>query len=116
MTRILTGTFCTLTVVLLLMACSGGDSGNSLIDISKERQCRANMNTLCTDQVNYRDATGHWTDSMEDLDEYARRTRSLTCPGSGEEYKLELTEEGYCIQCPSGHGSIQTGVRSWAGE
>ena len=73
------------------------------------------MNTLCTDQANYCDANSEWASDIEQLDQYARRTRSLTCPKSDEEYILELTDRGYVISCPDGHGSIETGRRSWTG-
>lgn len=105
----------TLSCFLMLSGCSR-ESSAELLNISRERQCRANMNTLCTDQANYRDALGYWAECNEELDRYARRPRSLTCPGNGEEYVIELKEEGgYVIRCPGNHGSIDTGSRSWTG-
>lgn len=100
--------------LIAFSACNGSDS-ESINEISKRRQCRANMNTICTDQANFCDATGEWASDMEQLDEYARRPRSLTCPESGEGYILEQSDSGYVISCPAGHGSINTGRRSWTG-
>jgi hypothetical protein len=102
--------------LLVLISISGCDENSqSLLEISRERQCRANMNTLCTDQANYCDAVGHWAGTNEELDQYARRTRSLTCPVTEELYIIELKDDGYEIRCPGGHGSIDTGCRSWTG-
>lgn len=107
-----TGLVC-LLMAMLLSGCDG--DSQSLLEISRERQCRANMNTLCTDQANYRDAVGHWAATNEELDQYARRPRSLTCPVTEEPYIIELVDDGYVIRCPGGHGSIVTGRRSWTG-
>ena len=101
-------------VIILFTACSGSDS-ESLREISKRRTCRANMNILCTDQANYCDANGEWAETIEQLDESAGRLQTLKCPESGEEYLLEQSESGYVITCPAGHGSIDTGRRSWTG-
>lgn len=73
------------------------------------------MNTLCTDQANYCDANDEWASDIEQLNQYARRVRALTCPETGEEYILELSDCGYVISCPAEHGSIETGRRSWTG-
>lgn len=109
----LMATLLLLCLMFMLGGCSR-ESSAELLNISKERQCRANMNTLCTDQANYRDAMGHWAGTNEELDRYARRPRSLTCPGTGEDYVIDLKEDGgYIITCPAGHGSIDTGSRSW---
>jgi len=104
-------------VVIIIIGFSGcnGNDTESISEISKRRQCRANMNTLCTDQANYCDANGEWAHDGQLLDEYARRARPLTCPETGEEYILELSDCGYTISCPAGHGSIETGRRSWTG-
>lgn len=104
---------CTLSVIIF-SGCGGSDS-ESISDISKRRQCRANMNTLCTDQASYCDANGEWAPDMEQLNQFARRTRPLICPEIGEEYILELSDCGYVISCPAEHGSIETGRRSWTG-
>lgn len=105
-----------LGLMLMFAGCSR-ESSAELLNISRERQCWANMSTLATDQANYRDALGHWAGSNEELDSYARRPRSLTCPAAGEEYTIELKEEGgYIIRCPGNHGSIDTGRRSWTGD
>lgn len=116
MTRLgLAATLLALSLILMFGGCSR-ESSAELLNFSRERQCRANMNTLATDQANYRDAMGFWADSNEDLDRYARRPRPLTCPSTREEYTIELKEEGgYTIRCPGNHGSIDTGRRSWTG-
>ena len=101
-------------IIISFSGCNGNDY-ESISEISKRRQCRANMNTLCTDQANYCDANGEWAQDLQHLDEYARRARPLTCPETGEEYILELSECGYKISCPAEHGSIETGRRSWTG-
>lgn len=102
--------------VIALLSIAGCDGENtSLLDVSRERQCRANMNTLATDQANYRDALGHWAATNRELDQYARRPRSLTCPVNEEQYIIEIKQDGYMIRCPGGHGSIDTGTRSWTG-
>lgn len=98
-------------LLILLTGCDGAPA--KLLEVSKERQCRANLNTLCTDQANYRDATGEWATEISKLDEYARRPIPLICPSSGEEYVLEEKNDGYILSCPAGHGSIDTGRRSW---
>ncbi len=102
-------------VLITFSACSGSGS-ESIEEISIRRQCRANMNTICTEQASYCDATGEWASDMEQLDQYARRAGPLTCPVSREEYLLEQSDSGYVIICPAGHGSIDTGRRSWTGE
>ena len=101
-------------ILIVFSGCDGNDS-ESISDISKRRQCRANMNTLCTDQASYCDANDEWAPDIEQLNQFARRTRSLTCPQSGDEYILELSDCGYVISCPADHGSIETGRRSWTG-
>ncbi len=102
--------------ILCLISLSGcSDDSRSLMEISRERQCRANMNILCTDQANYRDAIGHWAGTNEELDQYTRRSHPLTCPVTEEQYLIELVDDGYVIRCPGGHGSIVTGRRSWTG-
>lgn len=100
-----------LVILPAFLACEGEEG--SILDISRERQCRANMNTLCTDQANYRDATGRWAGTNGELDRYARRTGPLTCPVTDEHYIIELKDDGYIVICPCGHGSVDTGRRSW---
>ncbi len=73
------------------------------------------MNTLCTDQARYFDAEGGWAARVEELDEFVGRVQPLTCPETREDYILELSDSGYVIKCPAGHGSIVTGTRSWTG-
>jgi hypothetical protein len=109
-----------LIVILALSAVFGtgcnAEGHDNLVEISRERQCRANMNTLCTDMANIRDAIGYWIDDQDEIDEYARRSRPLVCPVTGEAYTIDLKEDGYVISCPCGHGSIDTGRRSWTGD
>ncbi len=107
--------FILLVPLLILVSGCRGQRQDSLIDVSQKRQCWANMNILSTDMANYRDATGHWTDNMEELDQYARRTRPMTCPVTHEPYTIRLEEDGYVLSCPCGHGSVDTGRRSWTG-
>lgn len=104
----------TALIVVAFSGC-GGNGSESINEISKRRQCRANLNTLCTDQAKYCDETGEWSSDLEQLNQHARRLRPLTCPESGEDYLLELSDSGYIIRCPAGHGSIDTGRRSWTG-
>lgn len=105
----------TIAILLSYMACDCS-SHQKLSEISLRRQCHANMNTLCTDQASYRDANGEWAESVADLDEFAGRIWPLECPETREEYLIEKTDEGYRLSCPSGHGSIETGRRSWTEE
>ena len=102
-------------IIIILCGC-GGNGSESLSEISKRRQCRAHMNTLCTDQASYCDAVGEWAQDLDQLNQFARRTRPLICPESGEEYILEVSNCGYVVSCPAGHGSIDTGRISWTGE
>jgi len=104
-----------LVIFMFIPACDGEES-ESLSVISKRRSCRANLNTICTDQAQYRDAMGQWATSIDQLDQLSQRARPLTCPESGEEYLHEMNDSGYILTCPAGHGSIETGVRSWTGE
>ena len=105
----------TIAIILSYMACDC-DSHQKISEISIRRQCHANMNTLCTDQASFRDATGEWAESVAALDEFAGRIWPLVCSESREEYLIERTDEGYRLLCPSGHGSIETGRRSWTEE
>lgn len=102
--------------ILLLYVAYDCSSHQKLSEISLRRQCHANMNTICTDQASFRDATGEWAESVTVLDEFAGRIWPLVCPESQEEYLMERTEKGYRLSCPSGHGSIETGRRSWTEE
>ena len=97
-------------LLYVVFECSGH---KKISEISLKRQCHANMNTLCTDQASFRDAEGEWAGSITELDEFAGRIWPLQCPGTREEYIMEQTDEGYRLSCPSGHGSIETGQRSW---
>ena len=107
--------FAASALMIIIFSGCGGNGSESLQDISIRRQCRANLNTLCTDQASYCDAVGEWAPDIENLNQFARRTRPLTCPESGEGYILELSDYGYVVSCPAGHGSIETGRRSWTG-
>lgn len=102
-------------LVLVMLSGCNGNGYNDIREISTRRQCRANMNTLCTDQAKYRDTYGEWAVTIEQLDQDARRIGSLVCPENDEEYLLESSDSGYVLSCPAGHGSIDTGTRSWTG-
>ncbi len=104
-----------IAIILVFVVCECG-SHQKISEISLRRQCHANMNTLCTDQASFRDANGEWAENITELDEFAGRIWPVVCPESGEEYLVEKTEEGYRLSCPSGHGSIETGRRSWTEE
>ena len=83
----------------------------------EQSQCRANLNTLSTDQALFRTTYGRWAPGMEELDAVAGRSRTLVCPTCEEEYVLVVDDGGYTLSCPDGtHGSIATGRASWAGE
>jgi len=103
-----------LSVILVAVSCGDGGEGGSIREISETRQCRAHMNTLCTEMAVYRDQNGEWAARTEQLDSFSGRTRPITCPGSGLDYIITIDDEGgYLVECPSGHGSISTGRRSW---
>jgi hypothetical protein len=103
-----------LSAILVALSCGDGAEGGSLSEISGTRQCRANLNTLCTEMAVYRDQHGEWAASPGQLDSVSGRARPLACPESGLEYIITTDDEGgYLIECPSGHGSILTGRRSW---
>lgn len=104
-----------IAIILAYMLCERG-SHTKISEISLKRQCHANMNTLCTDQASFRDANSEWAGSIDELDEFAGRIWPLVCPVTREEYLMEKTDEGYRLECPSGHGSIETGQRSWTEE
>ena len=102
-----------LSIALLLSSCSG--EGGSIRETSIIRQCRANMNSLCTDQASFANTNGRWATSPEELDESSGRLWPLECPVSHAGYTLTIdhTGDSYVISCPEGHGSIDTGRRSW---
>ena len=102
-----------LFIALLLSSCTG--EGGSILETSNIRQCRANMNALCTDQATFADVNGRWATSPEELDESSGRLWPLECTVSHEEYTITVNHaaDGYVISCPEGHGSIDTGRRSW---
>lgn len=102
----------TLAILLVYLTIDCG-SHQILSEISLRRQCHANLNTLCTDQASIRDATGEWAESIAEIDEFTGRIWPLVCPESREEYLMERIDGGYRLECPSGHGSIVTGRRSW---
>ncbi len=103
-------------ITVLVAAGSGCESGRAE-DLSarwKLNQCRANMNTLATDQALYMLTTGEWTGSVASLDSIGKRRRPLVCPACGCEYELDLYEGGYIIHCSvEEHGSVDTGIPSW---
>jgi len=107
-------------VALILVAAvvlgSGCESGQAeeLSDRWKLNECRANMNTLATDQALYMLTTGEWTGSVAKLDSIGKRRQPLACPSCQREYTIDLHEGGYIIHCPvEEHGSVDTGVPSW---
>ncbi len=113
--KIISGAAIVLFFCLSLFPGCDGNGLHSLEQVSKTRQCRANLNVLCTDQANYRDELGRWAESIEELDKYAGRTRPLTCPETGEPYEVKILEDGYLVSCPCGHGFVETGRRNWTG-
>jgi len=74
------------------------------------------MNTLCTNQATFAIVHGNWAATTEELDETSGRIWPLSCPETGDSYINELRDSGdsYIISCPAGHGSIETGRRSWS--
>lgn len=102
-------------LLLLLIACDSPEDLRSIAEISIERECQANMNVLATDQAMHHTNYGRWAVSMEELNVMVGRLWMLTCPETGEEYILEPLDDGYSIMCPYGHGSVNTGRRSWTG-
>lgn len=105
-----------LFIALLLSSCS--EEGGSILETSIIRQCRANMNALCTDQASFADVNGRWASSLGELDESSGRLWPLECPDAHEEYDITISADSkdYFITCPAGHGSINTGTRSWCEE
>jgi hypothetical protein len=101
--------------LLVPVSCGSEGEGGGIHEISETRQCRANMNSLSTEMAGYCYCNGDWASSPEQLDCYSGRMRPLTCPQSGLDYVITTDEDdGYIIECPSGHGSISTGRRSWS--
>lgn len=95
------------------LGCSSGQA-EELTERWKLSECRANMNTLATDQALYMLATGEWTESVAKLDSIGKRRQPLVCPACGEPYAIHLYDDGYVISCPlEEHGTIDTGVPSW---
>lgn len=91
--------------------------GDRLREISRERQCRANLNILATDQAVFRSTHSRWASTVEELDQAAGRTLTLLCPSCMQPYRLALSGDDYLLECPAGkHGSIQTGTPSWAAQ
>jgi hypothetical protein len=104
-----------LSALLLLPAMLISGCGDRFREISRERQCRANMNTLATDQAVFRSTHSHWASTVGELDQAAGRTLTLLCPSNCEPYRITLVGSEYRIECPAvSHGSIQTGTPSWA--
>jgi len=100
--------------VLLLTTCGDGED-SALTEISQVRQCRANMNTLATDQAMYHLMNGDWATSINQLNEEIGRPAALVCPECGEEYVMSLEEGCYTITCPGGlHGSVSNGMPTWS--
>jgi hypothetical protein len=108
--------FAALLVAAALLAAQGCGSGQAeeITEAWKLNECRANMNTLATDQALHMLTTGKWTGSVAKLDSIGQRRRPLVCPACGEPYAIHLYEGGYVISCPiEEHGSVDTGVPSW---
>ena len=98
---------------LLICACGSGENSR-LRDVARTRQCRANMNILCTDQAVYHMLHGNWCQSIAELDAEADRPVPLVCPLDDQEYVMAVDSTGYTIACPSGvHGSVNMGQPSW---
>jgi hypothetical protein len=103
-----------LLAVILLTTCGNGED-STLVEISETRQCRANMNTLATDQAMYHLMRDDWADSISQLDTESGRPVPLVCPECGEEYLLTREDDCYTISCPGGvHGSVVNGMPSWS--
>lgn len=92
--------------------------GGRLEDVARMRQCRANMNTLATEQALYRATYGCWADSVDLLDGLAGRTEPLLCPSCSKGYEMSVDESGYTVECPSEnpHGAVVNGTPSWSEE
>lgn len=101
-----------LCAVMLIAGCDG------FRNEAETRQCRANLNTLSTEQALFRTTYGRWAASIDELDDIAGRTLPLVCPACGEGYEMDVDPaDGYVLECPCNeHGSIVTGTPSWAGE
>jgi len=95
-----------LASALLAVSCDG-----SLGDEARARQCRANMNTLSTDQAIFSSLNDRWASSIAELDSAAGRRQTLLCPETLRPYSMTLTDSGYVIECTTGgHGSISNGT------
>lgn|GEM_PF-581307 len=102
-----------LLLVFALSALPG--CGDHIREVARERTCRANMNTLATDQALFRTANGRWATSTGELDRVAGRSVTLLCPNDLQPYRISVEGDDYTIECPCGvHGSIRTGTPSWA--
>lgn len=100
-----------LALAALLAAAAGCDGFRNE---AETRQCRANMNSLSTEQALFRTTYGRWASSIAELDRLAGRTVPLACPVDGSGYAMEAGGDGYTLSCPCGeHGSIETGSPSW---
>ncbi len=99
--------------VLMLTTCGNGED-SAFVEISQTRQCRANMNTLATDQAMYHLMNGDWATSIDQLDEEADRPAPLVCPECGEYYVMQLEGDCYTISCPGDlHGAVSNGMPTW---
>ncbi len=105
-----------LLALSVLAAASATGCGSRLREASEERQCRANMNQLATEEAQFFQANNRWGELFE-LERMVRRDDPLLCPSGGGLYRVTLTESSYRIECPCGqHGSVQDGNQSWADE
>lgn len=105
----------TLIAALLLAALLAVAPGcDGFRNEAETRQCRANMNSLSTEQALYRTTYGRWASSIAELDRLSGRTVPLVCPSDGNGYVMEAGGDGYTVTCPCcEHGSIETGSPSW---
>jgi hypothetical protein len=97
-------------VLALLPGCDG------FRNEAEVRQCRANLNTLSTEQAIFYSTYDRWATDIQELDDMSGRTVPLVCPSCGEGYGMTLDNGGYTVRCPdedATHGSIQTGRSSW---
>jgi hypothetical protein len=105
-----------LLTLSVLASVTATGCGSRLREASEERQCRANMNQLATEEAQFFQANNRWGELFE-LERMVRRDEPLLCPSGGGLYTITLTGSSYRIDCPCGrHGFVQDGNQSWAAE
>jgi hypothetical protein len=105
-----------LLAVSVLAAMTAGGCGSRLREASEQRQCRANMNQLATEEAQFFQANGRWAE-LHELELRAHRTDPLLCPSCSGLYRVTLAGSSYRIDCPCDrHGFVQDGNQSWATE